>query len=494
MSDASPDLSTTGPTESLVGREFLGRYRLLEPVGRGGMSVVYKALHLKMDRIVAVKVLSKSLAQDEAQVRLFNKEAFASSRLAHPNTIKVFDFGESEDGYLFIVMEHLDGETLGALLRRTESLALAKVFRIMRQICKSLAEAHSVGIIHRDLKPENIFITNIYGEEDYVKVLDFGIAKVLGPDIEEHTPSPSGRIWGSPLYLSPEHILNRPVSIQSDLYSLGCVLFEMLAGRPPFVAKKAIDVVMAHVEESPPKLTELMGENAEEAAALDVLMGELLAKDFEERPESAEALLDRFEDLAHDLGIKSPGTDPSRMAVDGMDPSGEAGAGALQSTWLRGILVIVLFCVGALVAFRPGGVLDPLKDAKRTIPKGAQATITTKKVESSTEPKLPVEPVIFEKEFLVQSEPSGAAVILGTQELGKTPFLLKFSEEQKEKSLIVRKSGFEELRVDLSKELVGALPEQGLSVKMQEKRKTNRGGSSSSGKKGKSGKKKWKTW
>ena len=166
MSELSDNSEESNSPESqvpgeLVGREFLGRYRLLESVGKGGMSVVYKALHLKMDRIVAVKVLSKSLAHDEAQVRLFNKEAFASSRLAHPNTIKVFDFGESEDGYLFIVMEHLDGETLGALLRRGGAISLGKVFRIMRQICKSLAEAHSVGIIHRDLKPENIFITNI---------------------------------------------------------------------------------------------------------------------------------------------------------------------------------------------------------------------------------------------------------------------------------------------------------------------------------------------
>jgi len=467
------------------------------------MSVVYKALHLKMDRIVAVKVLSKSLAQDEAQVRLFNKEAFASSRLAHPNTIKVFDFGESEDGYLFIVMEHLDGETLGALLRRTGALSLGKTFRIMRQICKSLAEAHSVGIIHRDLKPENIFITNIYGEEDYVKVLDFGIAKVLGPDLEDHTPSPSGRIWGSPLYLSPEHILNRPVSIQSDLYSLGCVLFEMLTSRPPFVAKKAIDVVMSHVEDAPPKLGEFMPDKVEESRVLDLLVGDLLLKDPKERPGSAEDLLERLETVALDLGIKSPGTDPSRMAMDGSDAQRDSGSRsrAKGQKPIRGnvLLVFVVFsvlCAGAYFAFRPGGFMDPLKEAKYQIPTGAQGQISPRKASppQATNGTTPGQQVEYEREFLVQSEPSGASVLLGGDELGKTPFVVKFKGNQTEKSLKVRKKGYEEIQVILSKQLVAALPAEGLSVKMEEKPKATKSGSSGSGKTGRSQKMKWKTW
>jgi len=506
LSDPSAELETTAPPESLVGREFLGRYRLLEPVGRGGMSVVYKALNLKMDHIVAVKVLSKSLAKDEAQVRLFNKEAFASSRLAHPNTIKVFDFGESEDGYLFIVMEHLDGETLGALLRRTGALSLGKTFRIMRQICKSLAEAHSVGIIHRDLKPENIFITNIYGEEDYVKVLDFGIAKMLGPDLEDHTPSPSGRIWGSPLYLSPEHILNRPVSIQSDLYSLGCVLFEMITSRPPFIAKKAIDVVMSHVEDVPPKLGEFMPDKIEASYVLDILLGDLLSKDPKERPGSSEDLLERLEVVALDLGIKSPGTDPSRLAMDGPDTQRDTGPRAgvqgqkpIRGNVLRVFIVFSVLCGIAYFAFRPGGLMDPLRGAKYQIPSGAQGLISPRKASPSsqdpaTNGTTPGSQVEYEREFLVQSVPSGASVLLGEIEIGKTPFLVKFKGDQTEKSLKVRKKGYEEIQVILSKQLVGALPTQGLSVKMEEKPKPAKSGVSGSGKKGRSQKKKWQNW
>ena len=204
-------------------------------LGAGGMGSVYKGLDSAMsERVVAVKVLAPHLVSDEKQVQRFEQEARAANQLRHPNTISVLDFGRDPDGHIFMVIEYLTGETLTGILRHGR-LDISRILYIFRQICKSLAEAHSKGIVHRDLKPDNIFVCDIYGESDFVKVIDFGIAKFLEEEGNQLTQA--GKMFGTPRYLSPEQAQGKRLDARSDLYSLGVMLFESITGRPPFVAE-----------------------------------------------------------------------------------------------------------------------------------------------------------------------------------------------------------------------------------------------------------------
>ncbi len=273
-------------TSGLIGRIFDSRYQITALVGRGGMGTVYKAVHVAMNQTVALKVLHREMSRDERQVQRFYQEARASSRLKHPNTIRVFDFGRSDEGHLYFAMEFLEGETLTQLLRREGALPVRRALNIVRQVAKALAEAHMNGLVHRDLKPDNIFITQIYGEQDFVKVLDFGIAKFIQGNPEYGALTQAGVVCGTPLYLSPEQALGRTLDGRSDLYSLGVILYEMLAGVPPFRAETPVALVMRHIHDEPPPLgPEAIPE------PVRALVFSLLDKDRDRRPASAEALV-----------------------------------------------------------------------------------------------------------------------------------------------------------------------------------------------------------
>ena len=277
-------------TQELIGRVFDSRYQITELIGRGGMGVVYKAIHIAMNQVVALKVLGKGMSNDDRNVQRFYQEARASSRLKHPNTIKVFDFGRSEEGHLYLAMEFLDGQTLTQLLRQEKVLPVRRAITIARQVAKSLGEAHMNGLVHRDLKPDNVFITRIYGEEDFAKVLDFGIAKFLEGSPDHENLTQAGLVCGTPLYISPEQALGRSLDGRSDLYSLGVILYEMVSGRPPFRAETPIALVMRHIHDQPPPMTE-HNPGLVIPESLRSLIFKLLDKDREKRPATAEDVL-----------------------------------------------------------------------------------------------------------------------------------------------------------------------------------------------------------
>ncbi len=282
----------------LVGRVLAGRYKLIKLIGQGGMGSVFQGHDQQMsNRVVAIKILASHLVADEKQVARFEQEARAANQLRHPNTISVIDFGQS-DGLIYMVMEYLTGETLTQVLRKGK-VDTQRSLIMIRQVLKSLSEAHSKGIVHRDLKPDNIFVCEIYGEKDFIKVIDFGIAKFLEAGGQELTQA--GKMFGTPRYLSPEQAQGLPLSAASDLYSLGVILFEMLSGRPPFVAEDPIAVAIKHVQEPPPAFSDVAPE-LYVPEELDHLVFKLLAKKSNQRFQSAEEVLEAIDRAMAALG------------------------------------------------------------------------------------------------------------------------------------------------------------------------------------------------
>ncbi|MEZ4269777.1 MAG: protein kinase [Myxococcota bacterium] len=237
---------------ALEGTVFDGRYRLVRLLGMGGMGAVYEAVQLAVDRPVAIKVLKPGLARDLRDVARFQQEARAVAALSHPNTIRLFDFGQVEDGSLFLVMELLRGETLEDLIAREAPLAPARAAAIGLQVAEALVEAHAHGIVHRDLKPPNLFLAEVLGRQDFVKVLDFGIAKVSGDRAADSPLTSTGVAVGSPRWIAPEQATGEPVTGQADIYTLGVILYEMLTGRSLFTGRTATDLLVAHLRAPAP--------------------------------------------------------------------------------------------------------------------------------------------------------------------------------------------------------------------------------------------------
>jgi serine/threonine-protein kinase len=235
--------------DPLIGVVVAERYRIKEPIGRGGMGVVYRVEHARIGKWMALKLLTGELTRDPQQVARFKREALMVSRLSHPNTVQVFDFGAS-DGLVYLAMEYLKGEDLGHLIRRVGPLSVARTLKIVIQICSSLSEAHGKGMVHRDLKPENIIVMPGENDDDLVKVLDFGLAKLReGGELSEVTSR--GAIVGTPYYMSPEQIRGDDVGPEGDVYSLGALTYACLTGSVVFDAHTPMGVLTKHLTELP---------------------------------------------------------------------------------------------------------------------------------------------------------------------------------------------------------------------------------------------------
>ena len=263
-----------------MGRVIGDRYRLLLPIAEGLASSVFKAEHVRMGKALCVKVLRGPLARDPELAARFRTEARVVSRLSHPHTIAVFDFGELEgnEGF-YLAMEYLHGENLFDVLRREVRLPESRATAIGEQLLGALGEAHEAGIVHRDVKPANVMLLQHKNDADFVKLLDFGIAEIEGQ-------GPGGGL-GTPTYLSPEQARGAAPDARSDLYSLGVLLYEMVGGRPPFVAPNPMAVLSAHLHEEPPPLASL---NPAVSPAFAAVVHRALAKRPEERFENADAM------------------------------------------------------------------------------------------------------------------------------------------------------------------------------------------------------------
>jgi formylglycine-generating enzyme required for sulfatase activity len=246
-------IAGSGKSDPMVGRLLAGRFHLQKKIGEGGMGAIYKAEHTGMGRICAIKLLTLLSPGDDAVAR-FKREAKMASRIDNPHAVTIYDFGQSEDGTLFLAMEFIDGVPLSRLISQERVLPATRAIHIASQIAEGLAAAHALEIIHRDLKPDNIMLTRKGAALDYVKVLDFGIAKTVADDSADNLTK-TGFVLGTPVYMSPEQLLGEKLDPRSDIYSLAIIVYEMLSGRLPFEGENQQSIMMKRITSEPVRIT-----------------------------------------------------------------------------------------------------------------------------------------------------------------------------------------------------------------------------------------------
>jgi len=240
--------------ELLSGMIIREKYQILEKIGSGGMASVYRARHVDFNEIFAIKLINNQYFEDESFIKRLRAEAVIARKLRHPHAVRIEDLDRTEDGRLFIVMEYVDGQDLRRVIRRTGALPVHRVLDIASQVCSALAAAHALGIVHRDIKPDNIQLLATTDDTDFVKVLDFGIAKLRRSAANDESLTGSGLLLGTPQYLSPEQAMGKTgthIDGRSDLYSLGIVMYEMLTGRVPFQSDTPMGMLVHHLHTLP---------------------------------------------------------------------------------------------------------------------------------------------------------------------------------------------------------------------------------------------------
>lgn len=283
--------SKSGAPDPLIGRVIADRFKIVQLIARGGMGKVYAAEQAPLGRICAVKVLNPNYTGDADPEfhRRFFREASITSKITHPNSVTIFDYGKTDDDIYYMAMEFLEGQTLHQALRDVRVMPEERVGRIAVQICRALREAHLLEVIHRDLKPANIFLTTHGDDEDFVKVLDFGLVKQLSERPEEQLTQ-TGLFMGSPKYMAPEQIQGGHVDARTDVYSLGIMMYEMLTGKVPFERATSVNILMAHVGEPPPPMREV-NPHLVCSPAFEELVMRCIAKDPNQRLRSMDDVL-----------------------------------------------------------------------------------------------------------------------------------------------------------------------------------------------------------
>ena len=304
MSNRAPGpsaLSKTGAAapDPLIGRTVNDRFKIISLIARGGMGRVYRAEQAPLGRLCALKVLNPNYAgdQDPEFHKRFFLEASVASKLTHPNTVTIFDYGRTDDDIYYMAMEFLDGITLHRAIRTSTHLSEERTLPIAMQICRALREAHTLGVIHRDLKPANIFLVEHGDESDFVKVLDFGLVKELKDLKPEDQLTQTGLFMGSPKYMAPEQIQGERVDPRTDIYALGIILYEMLTGKVPFDRPNSVNILMAHVGETVPPMRTAHPE-LQISGALEDLVMRCIQKNPDERFASMNDVLGALKTVA----------------------------------------------------------------------------------------------------------------------------------------------------------------------------------------------------
>ena len=274
----------TGSTE-MVGKKLFGDYLITRKLGEGGMGAVYLANQPAINQDIAIKVLHGKAAESREIIERFNREARVISMLTHPNIIRGFIFGRTAENLMDLAMDYVSGRSLRDELKRGPMDELIAI-KIIKQMCSALAEAHDLDIVHRDLKPDNVLLTEFRGEPNFVKVLDFGIAKITNNEANEKQLTQAGIVYGTPEYLSPEQAQAKELDNRTDIYSLGVMLYEMVTGKVPFESTSAVQVLTMHVfnEPTPPSQ---FAPNRNIAPTMERIIMRAMAKDPKDRFQNA---------------------------------------------------------------------------------------------------------------------------------------------------------------------------------------------------------------
>ncbi|HJL20023.1 MAG TPA: protein kinase, partial [Sandaracinaceae bacterium LLY-WYZ-13_1] len=318
---------TDEQADPYIGQNLLDQFKIEEKIGAGGMGSVYRARQTTLHRDVAIKILHPELADNRDAVRRFKREARVCTALDHPNVVRVFLFGQLPDGSLYIVMEFLRGRSLLDVIQRDGALPVHRALHIATQICDGVGEAHAQGVVHRDLKPENVVLVSKSRDPDFVKVLDFGIARVLwGDEVTQATQS--GLVFGTARYISPEGAAGESTDARSDVYGLGVLTYQLLCGETPFDAPSPVAMLMKHIHSTPPHLlSQARARHVPEPVA-DVVM-RALAKNPEGRFDDAHAFGDALRSAAESAGFEVHGRRP--VGRPSIGPPSEPGTRAPRS-------------------------------------------------------------------------------------------------------------------------------------------------------------------
>jgi serine/threonine-protein kinase len=441
----------------MIGEQF-GNYRAISLLGEGGMGAVYLAEHPTIGRRVAVKVLHRNYIRDENLLGRFLNEARAANAIRHPNIIEILDSGTTADGTPFLVMELLEGESLGTRLRRVGALPIPTAVELAYQTASALGAAHKKGIVHRDLKPDNLYIVPDSHEPDRerIKVLDFGIAKLQQGSTGDSVKTRTGTLMGTPIYMSPEQCRGtRTVDHRSDIYSLGIILFEMLVGQPPFVSEGFGELVNMHLNVQPPAPSSL---NPAVSPVLDAIVLRMLQKDPEKRfadmgevqtalkASGGTAFVVRgSQSSSPDLASKTPPpgsiSNPKLRETTFSNGTGERIDGPASSRKGRSVMLVLAAAAAAVAAgvfiFRDGekvgqrlesqggtaGQVQPKGDTQTGTQPGTTATPNGEPGSAG-----PADPPVAKTIIVhVESDPAGATVVNADSGgvLGVTPLVLR---------------------------------------------------------------------
>jgi serine/threonine protein kinase len=441
VSGEQPGASTSSGGTSMpevIGTTLSGRYLVTRKIGQGGMGAVYEATHTIINKRVAVKVLLEKYAQREALVKRLKQEAQLASSVDNEHIISVTDFGTTEDGRTFVVMEFLDGESLAETLSRETKLPEQRILRLVSQAASALAAAHAKGIVHRDIKPENLFILR-RKEQDFIKVVDFGISKSLrasGEEEETTRLTQTGMVLGTPLYMSPEQARgDDELDHRVDVYALGVIMYEASTGRVPFVGNNYLSVISQVLNEVPKPLRELQPELSEEFEAVVL---KAMEKDVKHRYASANEMLADLNALLED-----PTRSTERAKITGPRRRLKKGSSSRYVVWIAGIAVVV-----AAVVFSVTQLLGSTQNKPKPTTEGSGSANVVAPVAIDagvavvTPDAAPVEIEMIEYKF--ESTPRGVTVFLDGLEKGVTPFSYRVVKKEKDVKITAQLDGFKE--------------------------------------------------
>lgn len=440
-------LSAGLPPDALVDQVLANRYRILKKIGEGGMGSVYLAEHIAIEKKIAIKVLLHEYARKQDLKERFLQEARAAARIGHENIVDITDFGSTPNGSVFFAMEFMDGRDLSHVIRDDGALGWDRAKPILAQICRALGAAHSKEIIHRDMKPENIYLIHREGNSDFVKVLDFGIAKVSGMSDGERRLTRTGMIFGTPEYMSPEQAQGHRPDHRIDIYATGVIMYEMLTGDVPFKADTFMGILTKHIFEQPLPPSEVRPDLAIPADVEDIVMT-ALAKDKDERFSSMTEMgaaiaqaTGRVRRPTSDRGVAS--SPRIIQSADGLRqqlsaPLQEVNSSPLEISRGRSGLAVSLVVIVLLAGAGVGGwalwgrqqtVVTPVLDAQvaAILPAdaGAKPSIDLQTKVAVVVPDAAPAPVVELVEVRFESSPKGAEIKAGEHVLGITPATLK---------------------------------------------------------------------